>query len=314
MKMSSMAVEFARPSVALLLFACAFGEVQLCGMGPGFSAAWVHRGHESLLLTVFPMVGQKKTVTLPHVPLNVTVSAFAADGIYLQPATLEPSGIIKVEFQPLRTSVVPGAAEFRTIWNLRALPSGMILIAGLSGKFGECGTFEIDPTAGTSRPLLVGRFPDCGGGGGTISPDGRRVVSYNREDLSIVDLTDNTIQAIKGIPGRSTLTGPGWPHSAAWSPDGKWISVVLEGGDLFLVDTTDTSKRKRLGRSDGPSVWSPDAEQLLLPKSELRCKPSLYFESLQSVDVATGTRTAIPSSHCEVGAGWYGWVDSKVVE
>jgi hypothetical protein len=62
-------------------------------------------------------------------------------------------------------------------------------------------SFETDPDSGAFRTLLTGAFPDCGGGGGAISPDGNRILIYSREELSVLDLDTAAVEALKGIAG-----------------------------------------------------------------------------------------------------------------
>jgi hypothetical protein len=282
-----------------------------------FYAAEIHPGDNGPLLTVFPIAGPKLTVPLPAgFPRTVTVNSFSPDGkaVYFQKADLSPNGIIKADFKPPRQELVPGTVGLGTIWNLTiSQPSGRIFASGVSETKGQCGTFEIDPGTGTIKTLLTGPFPDCGGGGGAVSPDGTRALSYSRKELSIIDLATGTVQAIKGVPSRDSERDVTWPRRATWSPDGRWISTTV-GDRMLLIDTNDTSKRRKLGSSGGPIVvWSPDSNYLLLSRSELRCTLTLYFDSLETVDVRTGKRNVIKSSHCEVGGGWLGWVASDVV-
>jgi hypothetical protein len=283
-----------------------------------FSAAYVHPENRRPVLSLFPIEGPALTVPLPAgLPESLTLNAFGPDGkaIYVQKADRSSDGIIKVEFKPARQSVVPGTVGLGTIWNLTvSQPSGRIYVSGLSKTRGQCGTFEIDPDAGAFRILLVGAYPDCGGGGGAISPDGKRVLSYRDTELSVIDLETGTVEAIKGIAGRATQRHVTWPRTASWSPDGRWISTVFDNGGIVLIETTDTSKRRNLGSSGGaPIIWSPDSRYLLLSRSESRCDQYVYFTSLESLDVETGRRRAIQSSRCEVGPGWVGWVDSEAV-
>jgi len=307
----------AKVITTILALACA-GVEAFGANAATFCPALIHPGAKGPILTLFPVAGPKQMAAVPAgLPTSVTVNAFSADGkaIYLQEADDRPlGGITKIEFRPARRTIVPGSAGFRTIWNITVRASGLILVSGNSTVRGQCGTFEIDPTSGTARPLLAGSFPNCGGGGGAISPDGTRVLSYSRDNLSIVNLSDAAIHAINGIPGRAVHSDVTWPHNATWSPDGKWISVTLKNGDLVLVDTIDTSKRKNLGPTDGPpAIWSPDSKLLLLSKSESRCSEYEYFHSLEAIEVSTGKRQIIPSSHCEVGPGWFGWLDFDAV-
>jgi hypothetical protein len=285
-----------------------------------FSAAYIHPENRRPVLTLFPSDGPAVTLPLPDgLPESLTVNAFSPDGkaVYLQKAELASDGsIIKVEFKPARQSIVPGTVGLGTIWNLTvARPSGRIYVSGISKTRRQCGTFEIDPDSGDFRTLLIGAFPNCGGGGGAISPDGKRVISYSSDDLSVIDLETHAVEALKGIAGKARQTEITWPQTANWSPDGRWMSVALPADRILLIDATDLSKRKRLGHSGGPMIlWSPDSRYLLLSRSQFRCALYLFFDSLESVEVATGKRRLIHSSQCEVGGGWFGWLNSDAVQ
>ena len=96
---------------------------------PPFSAAYIHPGDQGPLLTLLPMVGALETLPLPAgLPRSLTVNAFSPDGraLYVQRADGSSDGIIKVEFKPVRQSVVPGSVGLRTIWHLT--------VAQLSGR------------------------------------------------------------------------------------------------------------------------------------------------------------------------------------
>lgn len=284
---------------------------------PPFSAAYIHPGDNGPLLTLLPMAGATETFPLPAgLPRSLTVNAFSPDGRALYVQKGSSGGIIKVEFKPVRQSLVRGSIGLGTIWHLTvAQPSGRIFVSGVTKSPSEgCGTFEIDPDAGTLRTLRLGTYPDCGGGGGAISPDGKRLLSYEGKELSLIELETGAIHVIKGMRGGPDQADVIWFSRADWSPDGRWISVTPFNKGLVLIDATDTSRRKTFGSSGGaPAVWSPDSKSLLQSKSELRCVPYLYFESLEVIDVETGKRTVIKSSHCEVGVGFFGWINPETV-
>lgn len=275
-----------------------------------FCAAYFHPvgGPEGTLLTLFPMAGRETDVTLPAGLTTSRLIAFGPDGkaMYVQenhPLDLTV-GINKIEFKPARRSVVRGSVGLGTIWFLTvSQPSGRIFVSGVSGRGnGECGAFEIDPDAGTLRALRVGIYPDCGGAAGPISPDGKRLLSRQGKQLSILDLKTGALQTL------------GTGKRGSWSPDGRWIAASL-GGGIVLIDATNPSRRRKLGASgvDGHLIWSPDSKHLLFTKSELRCAFTESFESLATVDVETGKRSVIKNSHCMVSSSNVGWIDPDAV-
>jgi hypothetical protein len=151
---------FARRLTILMVVGCV--GLQPLGAAENYSAALIHSGDKGLVLTLYPMAGTALDAPLPAgLPRDVTVSAFSTkgDSIYLQKADQTSEGIIKIEFRPLRKSMVDGTAGLRSIWNMAVLSSGRIVVSGNSRIRGECGTFEIDPIAGKDRTLLAGLFP-----------------------------------------------------------------------------------------------------------------------------------------------------------
>jgi Tol biopolymer transport system component len=100
---------------------------------------------------------------------------------------------------------------------------------------------------------------------------------------------------------------------AAWSPDGRWIAAILNYRRIVLIDATDMSRTRRdLGPTqDNQARWSPDSKYLLLVKGELRCGGEL--SSLEVIDVMTGKRSLIKSSHCQIVATSVGWMAPEAV-
>ena len=290
--------------------------LKVIGESPSLCAAYIHPGIHGALLTLFPRDGSQMMIPLPSgLPGSLTLNAFGPDGktIYVQKADGSSQGIIRIEFKPPRQSVVPGSAGLGTIWHLTvSRPGGQIFLSGIDKDVSRCGTFEIDPDAGTLRTLLVGAYPDCGGGGGAVSPDGKRVLSHAGQELSVRDLETGSNEVVHGVPGGPSQYDGTWPYKATWSPDGRWISAIVHDG-VILIDAANTSRRRNLGHGTVPMVWSQDSRYLLLSTSQLRCASSLYFESLESLDVQTGKRSVIKSSRCEIGPGWFGWIDPGAI-
>jgi hypothetical protein len=260
-------------------------------------------GGEVPQLNAFPTVGPKLTVALPAgLPKDLRLIDFSPDGkaIYVQRNGYWDC-IIKIEFAPARQSIVPGSVGLGTIGSLVVLhkPERVIVsgVAKVRGKI-ECGVFELDPAGGDFRHLFDGKFSDCGG---FISPDGTRILRLQGNHLSVLDLGTRAVQTIGD--------GLTW---AAWSPDGRWITAILNYRRIVLIDATDTSTRRDLGRTeDNQARWSPDSKYLLLVKGELRCGSVL--SSLEAIDVLTGKRSLIKSSHCNIVATSVGWMDSEAV-
>lgn len=313
MTASSIGLRFA---VVLVVVASAL-ELNAAGSDSRFVVA----SFDPSVITLFPLGPGKATeVALPPSLTNINLISFAPDGRsgYFQ----VPAGwvlnlsdaLIKVEFSPVRQSPVPGSGGLGDIYSLTVSPqSGRILVSASGGKDHLCGTYEIDPDAGTHRALRVG--PNCGGG--IISPDGKKAIGIaslprtpssppSIEQLSLVDLETGATQSL-GV-GRGS-----------WSPDGRWIAVS-GSGRIVLIDANNLSHRKKLGSSgvDDHLIWSPDSKRLLFVKQENRCRFLYLFqvddsESIEVVDVETGKRQAIPSAHCAVSKSAIGWVDAEAV-
>jgi hypothetical protein len=219
-------------------------------------------------------------------------------------------GLTKVEFDPPRQETIRGTVGLGPVWHLAvSQQSGRILVSGGSKRRGngECGTFEIDPATGDFRTLRVGVVPSCGGGGGPVSPDGKHVLTYSGKDLALLNMQTGAVEIMKGV-GVGGWSGWTWLSGCTWSPDGRWIAAIRDGG-VILIEAARPSHRIRRGGSGGGSVsWSPDSRLLLLSKSQLSCGLSLYFSSLEFLDVGTGRRTLIRSSHCQVAVPTVGWL------
>jgi WD40 repeat protein len=305
-----------RLSVVLVAVACA--PLNAASGDSRFVAAYFSPlGGGQTVLNLFPLEsGKASEVAIPPVPATINLISFAPDGrsAYLQvpsAAVLNlPDALIKVEFSPVRQSPVPGSGGLGEIYSLTVSPrSGRIFVSASGGKDHQCGAYEIDPDAGTHRPLRVGDGPSCGGGMGIISPDGREVLTGDGDHLLIV--LDLETGARKPLGTRA--------ETASWSPDGRWIGVSVSGR-IVLIDAGNPSHRKKLGASgvDGHLIWSPDSKRLLFVKQESRCRFLYLFqvddsESIEVVDVETGKRQAIPSAHCAVSKSALGWVDAEAI-
>lgn len=281
---------------------------------PPWAAAYIDTASETPAAILFPVAGSKLTVALPDEIRNSAVSAFGPEGqsIYVS----EPGeGIVRINFNPVRQTTIRGTSGLGSIWSLTvARVSGLIFVSGMAS--GQCGTFEINPETSTRRVVLAGAYPLCGGGGGVVSPDGKRAVRRFRGNLLMTELGTGASHVVKGFEDKAIAGDVPWLHRVAWSPDGRWISVVDGKGSIVLIASENTDRRKLIGTSAGgaPVSWSPDSRYLLAHKSGLRCALYLYFDSLEAIDIETGSTFGIRSSHCEVGSGWAGWIDPAIAQ
>jgi dipeptidyl aminopeptidase/acylaminoacyl peptidase len=262
-------------------------------------------GLDQAWLNVFPIAGEGRKLPLrPGLAGGFYYLGSSTDGRVLYGVTPADQfgGLKELQISPVHESVVAGSTGLGNITSLIVTSAPVrILVSASLRKLGrsDCGDFEIDPAAGVLRPLRLGVSPDCGG---PLSPDGKRELHSSGEQLSILDLST----------GKSTPIGQGMKRPS-WSPDGRWIAVV-EGKNGVLMDAADPSKKRRLAPADGRMIWSPDSKYLLLQRSQISCLASLYGVSLETVNVETGKRTLIKSSHCNVlSGGFFFWIASDLI-
>jgi hypothetical protein len=191
----------------------------------------------------------------------------------------------------------------------------MIFVTGWIGSRDapECGAFEINPDTGASRVLLTGASGGCGGAEGPVSPNGKLVASYSGKQLSLLDLETRAAHVVKGVSA-GDFVGSTWMSRCSWSPDGHWLAAVRDGR-IVLIDPTNFSQWKSFRASpSGPVYWSPDSKYLLFARSQFSCIPYLYTESLEAIEVASGRKIPIKSSHCAIVAPVVGWLDPARVQ
>lgn len=99
--------------------------------------------------------------------------------------------------------------------------------------------------------------------GGTLSPDGKRVVFDARGDLF-------SVPAKKGVTVNLTRTQGIREHYPVWSPDGKWIAYMSDQTgefELYIRDPRQKNKTVQLTVNHKiwkfPPAWSPDSKKLV---------------------------------------------------
>jgi hypothetical protein len=276
-----------------------------------FVPAYVHQGEHGLILTLFPRDGPELATPLPKESGGFRVLAFSPDGraFYGQKGnSTNPSALIKIEFNPPRQTEVPGSSGLGTIRSLTPSKRGghlrALVLRTNSGQEAKYEALDIDPSTGIVRELGAAPWR----GAGPISPVSDQMLRKVDGRLELFDLETNAVRVLlKGVATQSPYL------SATWSPDGRWISIN-QSGSISLIDANDPSRRRKVGGSGGDAgVWSPDSKFLLFVKSQLSCLPTLYFESLEVMDVETGKKTPIKSAHCNVSGGFFGWLDEAAV-
>jgi hypothetical protein len=268
--------------------------------------AFVAAHVESNNLVIFPFAGSPIAIEPPPgLTVNFILLGSSTDGEAVYGQSSYPdrwAGIIKIDFSRMRINIVPGSMGLGNISSFIESPeTGKIFVSArrMEKSVWECGDFEVDPKAGTHRPLRIGTYPDCGG---PISPDGKRELRVTPDDqLNLRNLSTGVVETL----------GKGF-REATWSPDGRWIAAITgEHGSsrgLLLIDAINTSRMRKMGSGSGRPVWAPDSKRLLMPKSQLSCAWTLYGQSLQVVDVDTGKRKVLSSSHCTILGSTPVWV------
>jgi hypothetical protein len=304
----------ARFTLAVALTLLAFAEPELGWQAAGdafpFYPAYFEPSSPPRLWA-FPPDGPKAQVALPEgLPRNLRGVAFGDDGaaLYLQTMNFldRSAGIYKVQFRPSRQDLVPGSIGVGELWCLTASRgTGVLTLSGMSWSLNRSGVFQIDPRTASSRALPPGSPSPCGGSGGVLSPDGAQALVRGGKELGVKAMTTGAISEIKGASSGA---------QGSWSPDSRWVAVVRDGS-ATLVDTKDVTRRRRLGSiGHGPLIWSPDSRYLLLRKSTFSCGFGNEGGSLEVVNVETGKRREIGSSHCGVTAGTLGWIDKTLAQ
>ncbi len=270
-------------------------------------------------LKLFPADGP---ATVIKIPFNLWLVKFGSDGRSLyaslrsDPLTkLETMpGLVRIDLNPVRSTPIAGTQGFG-IKDFAVTHDGRnIVISGNHrGEDGiKCGLFEITVSTGAARHVLAA---DCNYHWSwsdlAISPEGdRAVASYGNTHtdhnyrLDLIDLARGTTKSLGDL------------DRATWSPDGKWIAAIeWSRKRLILLDANDSSRRRDIG-STIEVAWSPDSRHLLIWTWHfLKCgffidvEPPASFEVLE---VATGKRSLIPSSQCQLIGGPIGWVSSDV--
>jgi hypothetical protein len=256
-------------------------------------------GRHEASLQVFPFRTKAYSVPLPRVG-RIT---YAPDGgaLYAEvaPDPLTGSRLARIELDPVRVVPLPGSAGITNVDSIAVSKDlAKIVFSGRypGGKPPGCGVFELAITAQTIRKILDN--PECdyihSWHGISLSPDGLQAVAVLKQQLAVIDLATGALRVL----------GTGYLE-ASWSPDGKWIAALENGGKFRtkLLDTADFTVRRVFGISD--LAWSPDSRYLLNTRASGRCGES---GTLEALDVTSGARRTIASSTCQANQSATGWV------
>jgi hypothetical protein len=267
-------------------------------------------------LRVFPTDGPATAI---KIPFSLATVKFAGDGrsLYASLASaLEHNlGLVRIDFNPVRSTPLTGTRGFGIRDFAVSQDNRKIVVSGSHREEGKtkCGLFEIQ-LSGEARHVLAA---DCDYRWSwtdlTLSPESTRAIASfgnthtdHNYRLDLIDLV------------RGTTTSLGDLDRATWSPDGKWVAAIeWSRKRLILLDANDPSRRRDLG-STVSATWSPDSRYLLLWKWHLlRCGIGIDIEppaSLEVLEVASGKRSLVRSSQCQLVTGPIGWVARNISE
>ncbi|MGC2656451.1 MAG: hypothetical protein WA324_00630 [Bryobacteraceae bacterium] len=267
-------------------------------------------------LSLFPFNGPEVDIPAPPGLLGtINLLSYSLNGrvIYAQrmlSPRQPPGGILKIEFNPPHASTVRGSADaaFARVHCLsESASSGLLTVSG--NPWSQHRIFEIDPNAGAKTEMPVNSPSTCGGPAGLLTPDGKRVLRERGKGLVVMSLNDGKERTVKGAKSDA---------ECEWSPNGQQLACV-SNDEIGLVnvdaDVQSYSIVTKLGGAgDSAVAWSPDSRFLLIRKSELSCLTSLYGESLEAIEVATGRRIPVKSSHCKMTSGLFGWMECSILD
>lgn len=282
---------------------------------PGFKA-------NSVALRVFSFDGSMVNIALAS-RLGRTLfgpngkSLYGTNASSVQEGVIRESpGLSRIEFQPARSSLVPGTGSFNIKSFALTARQDKLIISGSrhDGAARECGIFEIGLPDGNTRQVLKS---DCRYQWSwdklSLSPDGAQAIatvgSNTDHDLhlELIDLAHGTAKSV----GSEFWMG-------VWSPNGKWIAMLGDRNySLVLIEPGNFSRRRSLGSTSRiRPEWSPDSRYLLLWKYHLfRCGIGIDVEppaTLEILDTESGKRSTIQSSQCQLVLGSTGWVSSEI--
>ena len=96
-----------------------------------------------------------------------------------------------------------------------------------------------------------------------LSPDGKKLAYFKSQELSVIDLTNNTTEQIDSMTDG---------HSLNWSPDSRKLAFISRrtgNSNLFVCDMNTKDQLQITDSTEymfGP-VWSPDGNTLALGRS-----------------------------------------------
>jgi hypothetical protein len=207
------------PTIAIGIFvAFSIGHAQL--HPDKYEGAIYLHGEHSDSLTIFPAKGPAVAVSLPF--FLVGPARFGPDGRSIygiaadRKSTGRPGhlGISKIEFNPIRATLMPGTSEFAIkSFAISSRQDRLVILGGMQfSDARRCGVFVVEIPAGNVKQILNG---DCRDQWSwdylSLSPNGEQAVASHGRRLELIDLVQGTTRSLGGEF-----------YIGAWSPDGKW--------------------------------------------------------------------------------------------
>ena len=243
-----------RYRLSLSIIACLTGALTACAQqvsSDSFAPALYtssRAGHE---LKVFPRVGEAFSIPLP---IALSSLSFSPDGKALYGSRLfdatmllqqDPSkngGVFKVQFDPVRVSLLPGSERLFPVYSLAVSAAKDMLVAiGFEpgGKRGMSSLLELNLKTGAVRTIVESFAPMTDRtiyyANLSLKPDALQATAYHNHRVEIIDLTNGATRLLEaGI------------EAAAWSPDGRWLAVN-KGATTILLDSSTLKQRRVLG-------------------------------------------------------------------
>jgi len=250
---------------------------------------------------------------LLKIPVALSPTIFSRDGRSLYGFDRSRAGLLKLDLEDMRLSVVSGSLDLRGAAGIAISPGNERIILSGNYPLGNlmvCGIFEITSSAAKLRLIVENK--DCGPQAGSapaglemwsdlsLSSDGDRLLVHNRSGLQIADLVNRTLSPL-----------PGDFSAGSWSPDGRWLAVVEASGGkrTILLDAKTLTQQRSYATS--LARWSPDSRYLLAWAADL-CDP--YWFTFAVIDVKSGERLTVNSSKCKVNLSTAGWIEGGVLE
>jgi hypothetical protein len=277
------------------------------GYSPAFVSTISSPGHTQLV--VFPFYGKSFDVPI-HSASGEFVLSSDGGSVYGScsqrlgaDAADEQSTITlcKIDLRAGTTTLLPGSSGLRVDSFAVSDHGDRILFSGADPQGGDAfGLFELRLPEGRVRSIVrqSDKSPQSQWMNLSLSPDNERAVATHEGRLELINMRNGSTEPL----GAELFM-------AAWSPNGKWLAAVEKGqsGRTIVMDAKTLVRLRTLGTSE--LDWSPDSRYILGVEA---CGP--YSGTFDAMNVETGERAVIESSHCRVNQATTGWVRSDVTE